>query len=385
MVKTSQRARNVGNSSQKKTQGQFAEGFAGKTVLITGHTGFKGSWLAFWLQKLGAKVIGIGLDPTTQPSLFNTLDLRSKIEDFRLDIRDSKRIDQVICTTRPDYVFHLAAQSLVNISFNNPTYTWETNVIGTLNILESLRKLDSGCVAVMITSDKCYKNVEQSMGYKETDELGGFDPYSASKGAAEFVIRSYVKSFFSQPSNEIQIASARAGNVIGGGDWADKRIIPDCMKSWALNEPVVLRNPNSTRPWQHVLEPLSGYMTLALALKSNPDLHGEAFNFGPNLKEDYSVSSLVDEVASHWDRAKWTTDSSTESAYYESNLLKLECEKASRLLKWSSVFNFSETSKFTAEWYKQYYCDASVMAETTLSQIEIYEKYAHLRGLNWAM
>ena len=255
--------------------------FKDKTVLVTGHTGFKGSWLISWLNQLGANVIGVSLDPPTEISHFNVAKMTNDIIDLRIDIRDFSALEKAIVEAQPDFVFHLAAQALVRSSYNSPIETWQTNVLGTLHILESLRKLDKPCVAVLITSDKCYDNVEWVWGYRENDAMGGPDPYSASKGAAELVIRSHIKSFFLKGESQIRIASARAGNVIGGGDWATDRIVPDCIQAWSQQKTVLLRNPHSTRPWQHVLEPLGGYLTLAAALNENPRLHGESFILAP--------------------------------------------------------------------------------------------------------
>ena len=227
--------------------------FANKTVLITGHTGFKGAWLAAWLKQLGANVIGIALDPPTVPSHFGAENLAHGITDLRIDIRDRDAVEDAIVTAQPDFVFHLAAQALVRRSYDDPIETWQTNVMGTLHVLEALRKLGKPCAAVIITSDKCYDNLEWVWGYRETDAMGGPDPYSASKGAAELAIRSHIKSYFPKATSKVRIASARAGNVIGGGDWAADRIVPDCVKAWATDNVVLLRNPHSTRPWQHVL------------------------------------------------------------------------------------------------------------------------------------
>jgi len=230
--------------------------YQSKTVLITGHTGFKGAWLAAWLKNLGAKVVGIALDPPTQLSHFTAAHLADDMVDYQIDIRNQLDLEKAIVSVQPDFVFHLAAQALVRRSYEDPLETWQTNVLGTLHLLEALRKLDKPCAAVIITSDKCYDNVEWVWGYRETDAMGGPDPYSASKGAAELAIRSHIKSYFPKACSKVRIASARAGNVIGGGDWAADRIVPDCVKAWSTDNLVELRNPHSTRPWQHVLEPL---------------------------------------------------------------------------------------------------------------------------------
>ena len=365
-------------------ENNFSEKFKNKSVLITGHTGFKGSWLTAWLVKLGANVVGIALNPPTNPSHFVSAKLSTEIKDLRIDVRNQQEVENVIVNVKPDIVFHLAAQSLVQKSYENPIETWQTNVLGTINVLESLRRLHSPCAAVIITSDKCYKNIEQTKGYVETDELGGYDPYSASKGSAEIAIHSYIRSYFQLENSSVRIGSARAGNVIGGGDWANDRIIPDCVRSWSQNELVKLRNPNATRPWQHVLEPLSGYLTLALALQSNPKLHGEPFNFGPRPEEDHSVLELVKEMSLYWDRVKWKDISNEPNEYYESSLLKLNCAKSLELLSWYSTMNFKETIHMTAEWYKLFYTTPNEILNITNKQIDIYTTFAKEKGLQWA-
>ena len=231
--------------------------YYGKVVLVTGHTGFKGAWLTAWLRQLGAKVVGIALNPPTEPSHFSAAGLDGGIVDLRIDIRDRSKLMEAIVSAQPDFVFHLAAQSLVRCSYEDPMETWQTNVLGTLHVLEALRNLNKSCAAVIVTSDKCYDNVEWVWGYRENDAMGGPDPYSASKGAAELAIRSHIKSYFPKSSSKVRIGSARAGNVIGGGDWSSNRIVPDCVKAWSNDDIVELRNPHATRPWQHVLEPLS--------------------------------------------------------------------------------------------------------------------------------
>jgi CDP-glucose 4,6-dehydratase len=362
---------------------QMANQFRDKTVLITGHTGFKGSWLVAWLNNLGAKVVGVALDPSTDPCHYTAAHLNEDIKDHRIDVRDAKKIAEVIVDAKPDFVFHLAAQALVRRSYDDPGETWETNVMGTLNVLEALRKLANECTAVMITSDKCYDNVEWVWGYRENDALGGPDPYSASKGAAELVIKSHVKSFFPKGKSKVRIASARAGNVIGGGDWSVDRIVPDCVKAWSEGKVVELRNPHATRPWQHVLEPLSGYLALATELSLNPDLHGEAFNFGPQAQQNKSVLELVKSMANTWDKVKWEDVSGTTKGPYESGLLKLNCDKALHLLNWHAVMDFEQTVKFTTEWYRNYYNDKASITDFTNSQINSYREVATNKGMPW--
>jgi CDP-glucose 4,6-dehydratase len=357
--------------------------FFGKTVLVTGHTGFKGSWLTCWLKKLGARVIGVSIDHVGPLSLFEVIDNSSEIVDLRIDIRDQNRVKQVLLDYQPDFVFHLAAQSLVQDSITNPIQTWQTNVLGTLNVLEGLRHVKHDCIAVLITSDKCYENVEWAWGYREIDRLGGSDPYSASKSAAELAITSYVRTYFPITSSRVRIASARAGNVIGGGDWANNRIIPDCVKSWSKNQAAIIRNPSSTRPWQHVLEPLSGYLTLSLELLNNSKLHGESFNFGPNSGESFSVLDLVEEMSKYWSQVTWEVDNSSLGTGKEAALLKLNCDKAASLLKWRASLNFAETIELTADWYKTYYQDSAKIILKTKEQIQIYENISRKSGLNW--
>lgn len=357
--------------------------YKNKTVIVTGHTGFKGSWLTAWLKYLGANVVGISLDPPTEPSHYLSANLSTGIDDMRVDIRDKDKLKKAIISVQPDFVFHLAAQALVRRSYEDPVLTWETNVSGTLHILEALRGLENNCSAVIITSDKCYDNVEWVWGYRETDAIGGPDPYSASKGAAELAIRSHIKSFFPNTSTNVRIASARAGNVIGGGDWAADRIIPDCVRAWSSNKLVELRNPYSTRPWQHVLEPLSGYLCLATALTQRPELHGESFNFGPQAQQNHSVLELVSKMALYWDQVKWRDVSDSFSGPYESGLLKLNCDKALHYLRWHAVMNFDDTVRMTAEWYRSYYSKQEDVELTTLSQIGEYTTIAYKQGVLW--
>lgn len=360
------------------------DNFKNRTVLITGHTGFKGAWLTAWLKQLGAKVVGIALDPHTEPSHFAAAQLADGMADLRIDIRAQIAFEEAIVSAQPDFVFHLAAQALVRRSYEDPLETWQINVIGTLHLLEALRKLDKPCAAVIITSDKCYDNVEWVWGYRETDAMGGPDPYSASKGAAELAIRSHIKSYFPGTTSKVRIASARAGNVIGGGDWAADRIVPDCVTAWSNGRLVDLRNPHSTRPWQHVLEPLSGYLCLANALSLRPELHGEPFNFGPQAQQNHSVLELVQQMALHWDQVRWQDVSGSVAGPYESGLLKLNCDKSLHYLKWHAVMGFEDTVRMTAEWYRAYYQQPANIAATTNAQIATYTAIARQHGLIWA-
>jgi len=346
--------------------------FSNRSVLVTGHTGFKGSWLCAWLNHLGANVTGIALSPPSVPSHFDAIRLSELIDDHRVDIRDFEKTQTVIREAKPDFVFHLAAQSLVRRSYIEPIETYQTNIQGTLNVLESLRKVDKPCVAIIITSDKCYENAEWIWGYRENDRLGGTDPYSASKSAAEILVHSHVKSFF--PENGlVRLGIARAGNVIGGGDWATDRIVPDCVRAWANADDALLRNPHSTRPWQHVLEPLSGYLTLAMALHMDGHLHGEPFNFGPRPDENHSVIELVQAKAKYWPSVKWQEMDQTLDSPKESHLLRLNCDKAQRLLKWQATLSFEEMVRMTSEWYCHYYECPDPIREVTFTQIRQYE------------
>lgn len=358
--------------------------FRGARVLVTGHTGFKGSWLSLWLNRLGAQVHGVSFGVPTQPSHFSAADLVTKIMDHRLDIRDCAAMKRLVHEVQPDFVFHLAAQALVRQSYNDPVETWQTNAMGTTHVLEALRGLSRPCVAVLITSDKCYDNVEWVWGYRETDALGGPDPYSASKGAAELAIRSYVRSFF--PSDgSVRIGIGRAGNVIGGGDWAEDRIVPDCMRAWSRGETVPLRNPLATRPWQHVLEPLSGYLNLAMTLNESSALHGEAFNFGPLAQQNHSVGDLVAAMTAHWDKVRWEDVSAQYGGPYESGLLKLNCDKALFHLRWRAVWDFETTVRETAIWYRHYYeHHTQSIADLSCAQIEAYVQAAQSQGVAWA-
>lgn len=356
--------------------------YKGKTVLVTGHTGFKGSWLSTWLLTLGAKVVGYSAYLPSSPCNFEASGLRDKLSHEEGDVRDLERLKEVFKKYKPDIVFHLAAQPLVRESYKEPKTTFDTNVGGTVNVLEAVRVTPSVGAAVMITSDKCYKNVEWVWGYRENDTLGGDDPYSASKGAAELVANSYIRSFFQGPDNKAHISTTRAGNVIGGGDWAEDRIIPDCVKAWSKDESAFIRTPNATRPWQHVLEPLSGYLWLGAKLFTCGKLHGEAFNFGPDQTVNEPVSRLIEVFLKHWGGGKWDHGGIDENAK-EATLLKLSCDKALHHLEWRPVLTFDDTIRFTAEWYKAYYDGCDDIYGLTLKQIEAYVSEAVKKGLPW--
>jgi CDP-glucose 4,6-dehydratase len=407
----------------------FADVFRGKTVWLSGHTGFKGAWLAHWLLRLGATVRGFALEPPTQPALFDMLGLAGRLQHQIGDVRDGQSVRKSVEETQPDYVFHLAAQPLLRASYDRPEETYATNVMGTVNVLEALRGLTKPCAAVLITTDKCYENREWVYGYREEDPLGGYDPYSSSKAAAEIAISAWRRSFFG--GHPVSVASARAGNVIGGGDWAADRLVPDCIRALQAKQPIPVRNKVATRPWQHVLEPLSGYLWLAALLgksretvqspKSNPlrrrdsaarvqsraegdegrgSSDGQspapgqptldtrhsplasAFNFGPTHDSNRSVDELVTEVLKHWP-GRWE-DRSDPQAVHEAKLLQLATDKAHALLGWSPVWGFATTVERTISWYREVAADPRQAASLTTRQIEQYETDAHQAGLPWA-
>jgi len=364
----------------------FSDFYKDKTVLVTGNTGFKGSWLTVWLLELGAKVVGLSRDVPTTPSMFELLGLKSRIDHHFTDVTDLAAVRQVLRKTQPDVVFHLAAQPIVTRSYEDPLETLKTNVIGTANILEGLRRSERACVAVMITSDKCYENVEWTWGYRENDRLGGKDPYSASKAAAELVIHTFYHSFFKRPDSPLRVVSTRAGNVVGGGDWADNRIIPDTVRAWSVDQPVVIRNPTSTRPWQHVLDPLSGYLLLGKRLSRGADLNGESYNFGPSAEQVFTVSEFLDTMSASWPFKKQHEKfvAHVGTTIPEAGLLKLNCDKAQTQLGWKPALLFSEAAAMTADWYYAYYQNGiGGMYDLTLSQLWAYSEKAQVRGLKW--
>ena len=361
----------------------FEDIYKDKKVIVTGHTGFKGSWLSIWLHNLGAIVYGISLSEKSEGSNYDSSNLKEKIKDIRSDIANLDEIKKDILDIKPDFIFHLAAQALVGESYINPHTTFNTNVMGSINILESVKDLKKECVVIMITSDKVYQNKETFWGYKETDKIWGKDPYSASKSMVEIAIESYLSSFLGPGNNNIKIGITRAGNVIGGGDWSLNRLVPDCMKSWSKNNTVKIRNPDSTRPWQHVLEPLSGYLLLGFYLKHNK-FNGEAYNFGPNDRNNYSVRDVINQMSNLWDQVTWEDISNEKANFHESNLLKLNCEKAWHDLEWFPVLSFPETISYTTKWYKHYYKHNSCMFEFSSNQINNYVKTAKRMKVPWA-
>lgn len=356
-----------------------------KTVLVTGHTGFKGSWLCHWLCKLGANVVGFSNQLPSEPSLFDRAGIATDIVDIRADICDLDALEDCVASYKPDFVFHLAAQALVSASYHDPIEAFTTNVLGTASVLQSLRNVDWPCTAVMITSDKCYDNVEWAWGYRETDSLGGKDIYSGSKGAAELAIKSFFHSYFDTEDASVKLGVARAGNVIGGGDWAKDRIVVDAVKAWSENQSVIIRSPNATRPWQHVLEPLSGYLSLGQNLASNSIKPGEAYNFGPDAAEIRTVSNLLEELFSYWsDTNDHKAVEIQGNAMHEANLLKLNCDKALFDLKWTATLSFTETCEITSNWYKAFYIDDADPRGLCDANLDFYLNRAMQTNKHWA-
>lgn len=336
----------------------FNNFYKGKRVLITGHTGFKGSWLSIWLHELGAEVIGVALDPFTERDNYVLSGIGNKIKaDIRADIRDGKRLKEIFQEYQPEIVFHLAAQPLVRLSYEIPVETYETNVMGTINVMEAMRVTDSVKVGVMITTDKCYENKEQIWGYRENEPMGGYDPYSSSKGAAEIAIASWRRSFFNPKDygtrRHVSLASVRAGNVIGGGDWALDRIIPDCIKALEAGKPIDIRSPKAIRPWQHVLEPLSGYMLLAQKMWDEPTKYCEGWNFGPRAESITPVWDVAQDVVKYYGSGT-LNDVSDPNALHEAKLLMLDISKAKFLLGWEPRMNIHQCVELTVDWYKRY-------------------------------
>jgi CDP-glucose 4,6-dehydratase len=365
----------------------FGSAFDGKRVLVTGHTGFKGAWLSEWLLGLGAEVTGLSLPPATEPSLFDQLGLARRLRHIVGDIQEAAVPRQAVIESKPDFVFHLAAQALVRESYRRPRETFAVNAMGTVHLLEALRDCAKPCAAVFITSDKCYENREWYHGYRETDALGGRDPYSASKAAAEIIIASYRDSFFQ--NHPVKIASCRAGNVIGGGDWAAERIVPDCMAALQKGKPILVRNRRATRPWQHVLEPLSGYLWLGASMavaklrRCEAPLLASAFNFGPNRDANRTVEELVQEVLRHWP-GRWQ-DKTDAGAPHEAGLLQLSTDKAAALLRWFPAWSFAEAVAKTVHWYRaaRSFQSAKEYQKLTRRQISEYIGRARMLQLPW--
>jgi CDP-glucose 4,6-dehydratase len=367
----------------------FGGNFAGKKVWLSGHTGFKGAWLAHWLLELGAEVHGFALAPNTSPALFDLLGLAGRMKHQIADLRDAAAVKESIHATQPDFVFHLAAQAVLLSSYAEPLETFQTNLMGTLHVLEALRELTQPCAAVIVTTDKCYENREWVYGYREDDPLGGYDPYSSSKAAVEIALSAWRRSFFA--GHPVRLASARAGNVIGGGDWTRDRIVPDCVRSLQAKQPVPVRNRTARRPWQHVLEPLSGYLWLGACLAKDPKPEiqspasalASAFNFGPGHESNRTVEELVREVLKHWP-GQWE-DKTNPQAAHEARLLQLTTDKAHALLGWSPVWDFPKAIAQTVEWYRAVLEDSKAAAGIASRQIQQYEADAAAARVRWAV
>jgi CDP-glucose 4,6-dehydratase len=359
----------------------FNNVFNGKTVLITGHTGFSGSWLSLWLNELGANVIGYGLEPYAENDNFVVTNLEDKITSIIGDIRDYEKLLNVFKEYKPEIAFHLAAQALVQLSYIEPKETYDINIGGTVNFFEAVRNTDSVKVAINITSDKCYENKEWIWGYRENDPMGGYDPYSSSKGCSELITSAYRRSFFN-PQNfyphKKAISSVRAGNIIGGGDWAKNRIIPDCIRALKKGEKIGIRNPKSTRPWQHVLEPLGGYLLLSSKMFEDGASYAGAWNFGPEHNSIFTVEEVVKKVIKYWGNGDWE-DISNINEPHEAKLLSLDISKARNYLKWEPILNIDETIKFTVEWYKEDKIDY----EFDVNQINEYVSIGERRNRSW--
>jgi CDP-glucose 4,6-dehydratase len=349
----------------------------GRRVFLTGHTGFKGGWMALWLSSLGARVRGYALDPSTTPNLFTAADIGSRIEDIRGDIRDAAALDRAMLDFAPEVVFHMAAQPLVRLSYQDPIGTFETNVIGTARVLDAVRRTPSVRAVVSVTTDKCYENHEWIWPYRETDPLGGHDPYSASKACAEIVSASFRRSFFA-PDRKVALATARAGNVIGGGDWSTDRLIPDLVRGFLSGEPVRIRRPHSIRPWQHVLEPLKGYLTLADKLLT-PDAvnYSTAYNFGPADEDARPVSWIADRMVHFWgNNATWVLDEDP-NAPHEATYLKLDTSRARQELAWTPKLRLEMALDWLVTWYRTWQSTPNAIQSLTLSQIAVYQNVAH--------
>jgi len=353
----------------------FGDTYRGRRVLITGHTGFKGSWLALWLKELGADVSGISLDPDTQANHWDLLKL--DMVDYRQDIRDATKVQSLVEAVRPEIVFHLAAQPLVRRSYREPIVNWSTNVMGTAHVLEACRQICGVSAIVAVTTDKVYVNQERRSGYGEDDRLGGHDPYSASKAACEILIESYRKAFFSR-DNEILLASARGGNVIGGGDWSEDRLIPDVIRAVTQNQPLVVRSPRATRPWQHVLECLAGYLILGQKMLEARREYAGAWNFGPEPEDNCTVAEVLALLSAHWPELVWEQFRDVQP--HEATFLYLDCAKARTNLGWQQVWNIEQAAQATADWYRRFYETGAVDSRDQLAK---YIDAARSLGVAW--
>ncbi|WP_086252790.1 CDP-glucose 4,6-dehydratase [Campylobacter devanensis] len=362
-------------------QNLFSQIYKDKIVLVTGHTGFKGSWLVYWLEQMGAKVIGYSLEAPTEPNHISLLNL--DIVSIIGDIRDLNKLNQIFNEYKPDIVFHLAAQPLVRLSYENPIETYETNVIGTLKVLEACKRSKVKAI-VNITSDKAYENKEWVYGYRENDPMGGYDPYSSSKGCADILASSFRNSYFNikdyKKTHNTLLATCRAGNVIGGGDWAKDRLMSDIMISVSQGKKVSIRNPNATRPWQHVLEPLSGYLHIGQKLLEEKVEFSGAWNFGPSDEGSITVEEVVKNVKKHWDKIDYQINQDPNQPH-EANLLKLDCSKAHILLKWQDVWDSQTTFEKSVKWYKAYYENNQIL---TLNDLESYIADARAKNIEWS-
>lgn len=362
----------------------FANVYSGKKVLVTGHMGFKGSWLCLWLLRLGAKVAGFSNELPSEPAHFSEIKIEDKLEKHYVgDIRTYEQLDTCLQEFQPEIVFHLAAEPIVRTCYEDPKVAFDTNLGGTVNILEAVRACESVKLTLVITTDKCYENYEWEYGYRETDQLGGKDPYSASKACAEIAASAYMRSFFVHGNKKL--CTARAGNVIGGGDWAKDRIIPDAVRAASKGEHVVIRCPEATRPWQHVLEPLSGYLWLGACLVNGQVDSNEAFNFGPLAEVVDTVEGLLTEIHANWEDVNWKVDPAAIREKKEASLLKLNCDKALFKLNWSAVLNFKETVEMTANWYRKFYQDKANALELSEADIDLYETLARERKAVWSL
>ena len=362
-----------------KMKNLFGGYYKDKVVFLTGHTGFQGTWLSLWLSLLGAKVIGYSLKPPTSPSLFNILNMKKIVINKIGNINNRKKLSNEIFKSKPDVVMHLAAQPLVVPSYQDPIETFSTNIIGTANLLESIRDIPSIKSCLIMTSDKVYENKELNSPYIENDPMGGTDPYSASKGATELVVSSYMKSFFNE-KNSPGIATIRSGNVIGGGDWADYRLIPDSIRSLISNKNIILRNPNSIRPWQHVLESLSGFLLVGSKINKNSNKFGGPWNVGPSPKNSLSVESVVKKIIQQWGNGKIIIK---KNNFHEAKLLKLNSNKIFNLMKWKPTYSFNQSIEKTVDWYLKYYENKNIIQNFTVNQIEDYVKQAQKSKNGW--
>ena len=346
--------------------------FKNKKILITGHTGFKGSWLSLWLLKIGCDVVGISKDIPTKPSNFDSFDLKNKIKNYFINIKNFDVIKKILIKEKPDIIFHLAAQAIVSESYKDPLNTIQSNTIGSINLLHAASFLKKKCICIMITSDKCYYNLEKKSGYKEEGLLGGKDMYSGSKAAAEIILNSYFHSFHKN-NKKVLFCTARAGNVIGGGDWSKNRLVPDIMKAWGAKKKVIIKNSQSVRPWQHVLEPLYGYMKTAYYLNQKNELNGQSFNFGPSYKKSYKVIELIKQFEI-FKKNKNQFIFKKNKNFKETKILKLNSSKAYNKLKWKIKLSFKETSLLIAEWYDNFFSKKNDLCNFSISQINYYEK-----------